>query len=180
MQLSVFEMVKKGASTIIEVVDAFAREQINELNSSLNDKQNVVDNALTTTAKTIVGAINEHESDILEINRDLTPTYFQLTSSGSLVTIEQQDCWCQGNRIHIAFSATSNMVMRKDDIWAIVPNEYRGRRTRTCGYVHIDGNPDIYINSVMIDGAESGHIYQSWASSIPANTRVTFIADYFI
>ena len=87
MQLSVFEMVKKGVSTIIEVVDAFAREQINELNSSLNAKQNKTDNALTTTAKTIVGAINEHEADITQINSDLSKIKLEMSTKTQTYSI---------------------------------------------------------------------------------------------
>ena len=178
MQLSVFEMVKHGVSTTIDIVDNFARTKIDELNVSLNAKQNITDNALTTTAKTIVGAINEHESDILEINRDLTPIYFQLTSSGEAVNIEQQDCWCQENRVHIAFSATSNIAMPNDYTWGIVPNEYRPASTINCGYVFIENIANTYINSVRVEN--NGYIHQTYASSIPVNTRVTIIADYFI
>lgn len=171
MQLSVFEMIKHGVSTTIDIVDAFAREQINA-------KQNITDNNLSTTAKTIVGAINEHESDILEINRDLTPIYFQLISSGEAVNIEQQDCWCQENRVHIAFSATSNIAMPNDYIWGIVPNEYRPTSTENIGFVYIENISNIYINSVKVEN--NGYVHQTYASSVPANTRVTFIADYFI
>ena len=117
---------------------------------------------------------------ISRINSDLSHTYFQLISSGSVVVIEQQDCWCQGNRVHIAFSATAPENMPNDHVWAIVPNEYRGRGTITCGFVHIDGIPDMRINSIMVEGVESGYIYQMHSSSVPANTRVTFIADYFL
>jgi hypothetical protein len=37
------------------------------------------------------------------------------------------------------------------------------------------------MNTIKINKIESnGYVYQTWASSVPANTRVTFIADYFI
>ena len=123
------------------------------------------------------GALNEN---VQKIYSDLMPNYFQLSSSSPVVTIEQQDNWRQGNRIHIAFSATSSADMPRENAWAIVPNEHRGRGTRTCGFVHIDGIPDMRINSIMVDGVESGYIYQRLNSSVPANTRVTFIGDYFL
>lgn len=172
---------KNGIRITMEICDSFSRTKIGEIISNLSAKQNITDNALATSAKTIVGAINEHENDILEINSNLTPTYFQLTSgSATLINIEQQDCWCQGNRVHIAFSAIASIAMASENVWGIVPREYRGKGTIKCGFAHIDGNPDIYINSIMIDGVESGYIYQKWASEVPANTRVSFIADYFI
>lgn len=44
-------------------------------NSDLSDKQSKTDNSLATTSKTIVGAINEHETDISNISE----TFFQNT-----------------------------------------------------------------------------------------------------
>ena len=120
---------------------------------------------------TVTGAVSQ-------INSDLSHTYFQLTSPGSSVNIEQQDCWCQGNRIHIAFSATSNADMPSDYIWGIVPNEYRATSTIGCGFVFIENIANTYINSVRIEN--NGYIHQALVSSVPANTRVTFVADYFI
>mgnify|MGYP007115361312 CR=1 FL=1 len=49
MQLSVFEMVKKGVSTIIEVVDAFARTELVRLENLINN--------LSTVART--GSYND-------------------------------------------------------------------------------------------------------------------------
>jgi len=43
--------------------------EINGASTGLGLKQNITDNALQTTDKTIVGAINEHESDIVELNK---------------------------------------------------------------------------------------------------------------
>jgi hypothetical protein len=123
------------------------------------------------------GRLNE---DVAEIYSDLMHNYFQLSPSSSIVTIEGQDNWRQGNRIHIAFSAKSSADMPIGNAWAIVPNEHRGRGVRTCGFVHIDGISDMRTNSIMIDGVESGYIYQRLNSSVPANTRVTFIGDYFL
>lgn len=121
------------------------------------------------------GRLNE---DVAEIKSDLSHTYFQLTSSDSAVNIEQQNCWCQGNRIHIAFSATSNAVMPNDYVWGIVPNEYRPTSTTRCGFVYVENIPNTYINSVRIEN--NGYVYQTYSTSVPANARITFIADYFI
>lgn len=50
-------------------------------------KQNKEDNTLDTTAKTIVGAINEHEADITRINSDLSKLNQSLTIlNGSVLT----------------------------------------------------------------------------------------------
>ena len=72
MLLSSFEMIKHGASIIIEIADSFARSKIDELNASLNAKQNITDNALTTTAKTIVGAINELKNNLTETKKEIS------------------------------------------------------------------------------------------------------------
>lgn len=46
--------------------------EIDEINETLDDKQDKTDNSLVTTDKTIVGAINENTDDILQLNNDLT------------------------------------------------------------------------------------------------------------
>ena len=49
--------------------------------SELESKQNATDNSLNTTAKTIVGAINEHEGDIATLKSGLTDVNSNLTNS---------------------------------------------------------------------------------------------------
>ena len=48
----------------------------NEITTLKRDKQNQGDNTLTTTAKTIVGAINEIDKDLNEINSNFSPLSF--------------------------------------------------------------------------------------------------------
>ena len=71
-QQSEVDAIKDGQS-----IDSFA-----DVETALADKQNATDNNLDTEAKTIVGAINEHEGDIGSLKSGLINVNSNLTSLG--------------------------------------------------------------------------------------------------
>ena len=178
MQLSVFEMVKHGVSTTIDIVDNFARTKIDELNVSLNAKQNITDNTLTTTAKTIVGAINEHESDILEINSDLTDySEFTISVGGDTETIIIQKCYKKGNNIHIEFMASRTADSAMDSIWGIIPSQYRPTRNIRTGIMS-RSDVNFTVSCGCVINSSNGHIQNVSYNSIPADTTMVFYIEY--
>lgn len=58
---------------------------IDALNNTVDTKQDKTDNTLTTTDKTVVGAINEHEGDILDITNNKIPAWVREDDTSTMV-----------------------------------------------------------------------------------------------
>lgn len=74
----------EGAYPELNTVNKTPIGAVNEINSNVNSKQNIVDNMLETESKTVVGAINElkdelviNDEAIFEFNPDLLDSYLE-------------------------------------------------------------------------------------------------------
>ena len=89
-------------------------------------KQNVTDNSLDTTSKTIVGAINELNSDITPLLKEKTQTVY--CSNGARIWIKRL-----GNTVQVEINESSQMTFSTS--WA---NVYTDNTYQTRAYLDSD------------------------------------------
>lgn len=95
------------------------QEAITELNTDLNAKQNITDNALRTTSKTVVGAINE-------VNSNATKKWSGTDSGNTYVTVDKLAYDPANKRLGLKVNGADTVIPFKKEI--VIPKfEYTGR-----------------------------------------------------